>query len=325
MAMDSKPKLVVLVSDAHPGPADMADIESRAEVHYTDAAGLETAIEGAEALLLWDFFSPALKDAWAGADTLRWVHVAAAGVDALLFEDLVRSDVTVTNAHGVFDRPIAEYVLAVLLAQAKTLYEGHELQQGKIWARRQTASITGTKALVVGTGGIGRETARLFSAVGLEVRGVGRTEREHDPDFGTVVASSELSVHAGWADYLVLAAPLTAQTRGMVNAEVLAAMQPTSHLINVGRGQLVDEAALITCLQNGGIAAASLDVFETEPLPESSPLWSLPSVHVSAHLSGDARGWREELAEQFRDNARRWLNGEPLRNVVDKERGYVPG
>lgn len=324
-AAQNKPKLVVLGGEDHPKPAGMGPVEERADVHYVDAAGLGDAVQGADALLLWDFFSSALKDAWPKADKLQWVHVAAAGVDAILFDELAASDVVITNAHGTFDRPIAEYVLAAVFAHNKDLYRSHDLQRERTWQHRETRLTAGSNALVVGTGGIGRETARLLSAAGLTVRGVGRTARENDDDFGTVVASSELAEHVGWADHVVVIAPLTEQTRGMINAEVLAAMDPGAHLVNVARGQLVDEAALIEALMSGSIAAASLDVFEEEPLPESSPLWELPSVHISAHMSGDVIGWRETLGEQFKDNAQRWLDGGELVNVVDKERGYVPG
>ncbi|GAB3271748.1 D-2-hydroxyacid dehydrogenase [Arthrobacter pigmenti] len=323
-AEQQKPKLVVLGGADHPKPAGMEAIEDRADVHYVDADGLAGALPGADALLLWDFFSSALKDAWPHADSLRWAHVAAAGVDAILFDELAASDVIVTNAHGTFDRPIAEYVLASILAVGKDLYGSHDLQRGKAWKHRETQLVTGSKALVIGTGGIGRETARLLRAAGLEVRGAGRTERQDD-DFGTVLATSDLVDHVGWADHVITIAPLTEQTRQMINADVLAAMKPSAHLVNVGRGQLVDEAALIEALTSGSIGAASLDVFEQEPLDKSSPLWTIPTVHISAHMSGDVVGWRGTLGEQFKENASRWLDGGELLNVVDKRAGYVRG
>ena len=297
---------------------------SRADLRYTDAAGLAQDVDGAHGLFLWDFFSTAVKDVWIRADALQWIHVAAAGVDKLLFDDLVASDVVVTNARGVFDRPIAEFVLGSILARAKRLHESHDLQREKSWQHRETDSIHGQRALVVGTGAIGRETARLLSAVGMSVRGVGRSARSGDPDFGDVVASSRLAEHVGEADHVVVAAPLTDQTRQLLDAKVFAAMKPTSHVVNVGRGPIIDEEALLSALGNGQIAAASLDVFASEPLAEDSPMWSTPGVVVSPHLSGDARGWTDTLAHQFVDNALRWLDGEELLNVVDKRLGFVP-
>lgn len=318
------PHLVVLCDSLDDPRPDLSRVEQRMSVHFTDNAGLAEALRGADLLLLWDFFSGALRDAWPAADALRWVHVAAAGVDTLLFDGLVDSDVVVTNARGTFDRPIAEFVLASVLAQAKLLYESHDLQQQRVWRHRETYAVRGQRALVVGTGAIGRETARLLAAVGMEVRGAGRRARTGDPDFGEVVESARLAEHAGWADHLVIAAPLTDQTRGLVGSDVLRAMKPGAHLVNIGRGPIVDEDALLQALNEGRLGAASLDVFCTEPLPEEHPLWSAPGVVVSAHMSGDVVGWRDTLAAQFVDNAERWLDDRPLVNVVDKRLGYVP-
>ena len=295
------------------------------DLRFTDAAGLGSAVEGARVLFLWDFFSTAVADVWERCDSLEWIHVAAAGVDKLLFDGLRDSDVVVTNARGIFDRPIAEFVLASVLAHAKRQHESHDLQVAREWRHRETRSLAGSRALVVGTGAIGRETARLLRAVGMEVRGAGRTARSGDADFGEVVESSDLARHVGWCDYLVNAAPLTDQTRGLLGREVFAAMRPTAHLVNIGRGPTVVETDLVEALEAGALDGASLDVFEREPLPADSPLWSLPGVAISAHMSGDVVGWRDALAQQFVANAERWLTGEPLENVVDTTLGYVPG
>jgi phosphoglycerate dehydrogenase-like enzyme len=302
----------------------MRAVEERATVRYCDADGLPAAVHGAHALFLWDYFSSAVRGVWDRADALRWIHVAAAGVDKLLFDELVDSEVIVTNARGVFDRPIAEFVLASVLAVAKDVHRGHDLQLARTWKHRETLPVAGTTALVVGTGAIGRETARLLRAVGMQVRGAGRTPRADDPDFGTVIASDELAAHVGWADHVVMVAPLTDATRGLIDATVLAAMKPTAHLVNVGRGPCVVESDLVAALEDRQIAAASLDVFEVEPLPADHPLWSTPGVVVSAHMSGDAVGWLDTLAHQFVDNAVRWLDGGKLVNVVDKRLGFVP-
>ncbi|WP_311764397.1 D-2-hydroxyacid dehydrogenase [Arthrobacter ipis] len=317
------PRVVILVAEGQARPYNLADIESRADVVLTDAAGLPEASRGADVLFLWDFFSSALKDAWPHANSLQWVHVAAAGVDAMMFDELRSSDVLVTNAHGTFDRPIAEFVLASILAHDKQLHLSKSMQQQGLWQHRELTRTEGSRVLVVGTGGIGRATARLLRAVGLEVQGIGRTPREDDPDFGIIHASAELARHAAWADHLVLIAPLTDQTRKMVNADVLSAMKPTAHVVNVGRGALVDEEALIKVLREDRIAAASLDVFTEEPLPAVHPFWKMDNVHMSAHMCGDVLGWRDALADQFLANLERWSSGQDLTNVVDKERGYV--
>jgi phosphoglycerate dehydrogenase-like enzyme len=293
------------------------------EVRYTDAAGLADAVDGADALFLWDYFSTAVRDVWDRAGRLRWIHVAAAGVDTLLFDGLAASSVTVTNARGVFDRPVAEFVLMSILAHAKDARRSQELQRSREWQHRETAAVAGSSALIVGTGAIGLETARLLRAVGMEVRGAGRRARANDPDFGTVVASADLAEHVGWADYLVMIAALTDQTRGLIDAEVLRAMKPTSYLINVGRGPCVVEDDLLAALAAGQLSGAALDVFDSEPLPPGHPLWSAPGVTISPHLAGDAVGWLDALAHQFVDNAERFLDGRPLVNVVDKQLGFV--
>lgn len=317
------PVIVILTGPGNPEPYNLRSIRSVAEVRVTDADGLKAALDGARVLLLWDFFSSALCDAWPGAASLEWVHVAAAGVDAILFNELRRSRVVLTNAHGIFNGPIAEYVLAAILGFDKQLHLSRDLQHQHVWRHRETRRSAGGRVLIAGTGGIGRATARLLRAVGMDVRGAGRTAREGDPDFGTVVPTLDLAAHAGWADHLVAVAPLTETTRGMIDREVLTAMKESAHLVNVGRGALVDESALIDALERGAIAGASLDVFATEPLPAASPLWTLPQVQVSPHLSGDVTGWRNALADQFKDNLDRWLTGEDFDHVVDKELGYV--
>lgn len=324
MATPNTPPVVALLGRAGLAPpSNLEQIRDIATVRECTTADLGAALDGADVLLLWDFFSAALRDNWSAAGHLRWVHVCAAGVDAMLFDDMRRSNVTVTNARGVFDKPIAEFVLASILAEDKQLHLSKTLQREKRWIRRDTTRTAGRSVLVVGTGGIGRATARLLRAVGLQVTGAGRTERAHDPDFGVVRATADLRSYVGDFDVVVAIAPLTAGTTGMIDAAVLAAMKPAAHLVNVGRGELVDETALIDALHTGSIGAASLDVFENEPPSVDNPLWEMENVHISAHMSGDVVGWGDELAGQFLQNLQHYLAGEPLMNVVDKQAGYV--
>lgn len=323
--MSALPVLTVLTEQSEDRPAHLEELTDQVLLRFTDEAGLAEAVRGAEALLLWHFLSDAVPAVWPECDRLRWIHVAAAGVDRLVFPELAASGVVVTNARGVFDRPIAEYVLGALLAHAKRSHESRDLQRRHVWAHRERASLRGSRAVVVGTGGIGREIARLLHAVGVQVTGAGRRARTGDPDFGTVVDSAELEAHVADTDYLVNAAPLTAATRGLIGGAVLAALPPRAHLVNVGRGESVDTDALVQALRAGDLDGASLDVLDTEPLPPDSPLWDLPGVVLTPHMSGDVAGWREVLARQFVDNAHRWVAGQPLRNVVDPHLGYVPG
>ncbi|MDQ1179680.1 phosphoglycerate dehydrogenase-like enzyme [Rhodococcus sp. SORGH_AS 301] len=203
----ARPILTVL----HDGllPDRVQELDTSYEVRHATADTFGDAVDGAQAVLLWDFFSSALRDQWSRCSALEWVHVAAAGVDKLLFDDLAASDVVVTNARGVFDVPIAEFVLASVLALAKDVRGTVELGRQARWLRRETENIAGRRALVIGTGSIGRATARMLRAVGMDVAGVGRTARTGDADFGTVHASSDLASVVPGADYLVLIAPLT--------------------------------------------------------------------------------------------------------------------
>jgi phosphoglycerate dehydrogenase-like enzyme len=320
---DARSIVVVLGTGDTDRPPHLDPLTDRLEIRVTGPEGLGSALTDARVLFLWDFFSTAVREVWPHCADLEWIHVAAAGVDKLLFPELVASPIVVTNARGIFDRPIAEFVLASVLAHAKLLHESHDLQVRREWRHRESRAIAGAKALVVGTGGIGRDIARLLRAGGLEVRGAGRRPTDDDPDFGTVVGSADLPAAVPWADYVVNATPLTAATTGLFDAAVFRAMRRTAHFVNIGRGPSVVEADLLEALRSGWLDGASLDVFETEPLPPDSPLWDAPGLVVSAHMSGDVIGWRDTLARQFVDNAERWLTGEELVNVVDKELGYV--
>ncbi|MBO2453726.1 D-2-hydroxyacid dehydrogenase [Actinomadura barringtoniae] len=313
--------VVLQGADAPPG---MAAVERLAKVTYVREADLAGALQDADALFMWDFWSDALASAWPREGGPSWVHIASAGVDRLLFPRLVEGDTIVTNSRGIFDEPIAEYVLALVLCFAKDLHTTIGLQHRREWRHRETERSDGKSALVVGTGPIGRAIGRRLTAGGLRVTGMGRTARASDPDLGTVLPMEALHEALGSNDYVVLAAPLTDVTRGMIDAAALARMRPGARLINVGRGQLVIEDDLIEALRANVIAGAALDVFATEPLAGSSPLWELPNVIVSPHMSGDTIGWRQELVDLFADNLGRRREGLPLRNVVDKRLGYVP-
>lgn len=311
-------RIVVLCHTIDDRPPFMEELAGRVHLDYCGSESLARKLQGADALFLWDFFSSSLEKAWEAAADLKWVHVAAAGVDTLLFPELVESPVVVTNARGIFDRPIAEYVLAALLAVVKDLRTTYELQTRQKWEHRETRDLRATRALVVGTGAIGREIARLLAAVGVDVRGAGRTERTGDADFGHVVSSADLQQHVGWADHVIAVAPLNDSTRGMFDRHTFAAMKNTAHFVNVGRGGLVVEPDLIDALENSEIAHATLDVVAEEPLSDQSPLWSMDGVTITAHMSGDTRGWRNRLARQFVSNALAWVEGRDLEYVVDK-------
>ncbi|MFB8772999.1 D-2-hydroxyacid dehydrogenase [Streptomyces broussonetiae] len=309
----------LLVLDADPLPR-LGRLTGRVRVEHTDEAGLAGRLPSADVLLVWDFTSPAVREAWPGEGPRpRWVHTASAGVDHLLCPELAASDTVVTNARGVFDQPIAEYVAALVLAMAKDLPRTWELQRERTWLHREGQKVAGTRAVVVGSGPIGRAITATLKALGVTTALVGRAARTgvHGPqDLDRLLAR---------ADWVIAAAPLTERTRGMFDARRFGVMQPSARFVNVGRGQLVVAEALAEALAKRWIAGAALDVFEREPLPPDSPLWDAPGLIVSPHMSGDTVGWRDELGAQFVEMFERWASGRPLPNVVDKERGYVPG
>ncbi|NGO49245.1 D-2-hydroxyacid dehydrogenase [Streptomyces sp. YC419] len=314
---ENKPTLLVL--DAEPAPR-LGRLSGRALIEHADESTLASLLPAADVLLVWDFTSHAVRRAWPGEGPRpRWVHTASAGVDHLMCPELAASDTVVTNARGVFDQPIAEYVAALVLAMAKDLPRTWELQRAREWRHRESQRVAGTRACVVGSGPIGRAIEQTLKALGIKTALVGRTARAgvHGPD--------ELDRLMARADWVVSAAPLTDETVGMFNAHRFGLMQPSARFINVGRGQLVDEDALADALSKHWIAGAALDVFDHEPLTAESPLWELPGLIVSPHMSGDTIGWRDELGAQFVELYELWEAGEPLPNVVDKRRGYVPG
>jgi phosphoglycerate dehydrogenase-like enzyme len=313
----------VAASEEVPGLAALGDIARFRCARTLDE--LRAALPGAAVLLGWDFRAGDLEQAWDAASDLRWIHWGGAGVDALLFPRLVDSDVVVTNARGVFDEPMAEYVLGLVLALAKAFPRTLQAQRERRWDYRTVERVQGKRALVVGAGSIGRAIARLLRAAGLQVEGVGRRARAQDADFGVVHAVGDLNRVLGTADYVVLITPLTAQTRGLFDAARFAAMAPQARFINVGRGALIDEAALLAALRSGAIAGAALDVFVTEPLPEDSPMWDAPNLIVSPHMSGDTHDFRQAVAARFAQNLRRFAAGQPLENLIDRKLGFAAG
>ena len=314
----------LLVLDAEPAPR-LDRLSGRARIVHADEKSLVEHLPTADVLLVWDFLSDAVREAWPGGGPRpRWVHTPSAGVDRLLPELAASPETVITNARGVFDQPIAEYVAGLTLAMAKDFRGSWELQRTRRWQHRETKRVGGTRAVVVGSGPIGRAIGRTLMALGVSVDLVGRTERTGDPDFGRVHSNDALAGLLGDADWVVCVAPLTQESRGLFDAAAFARMKPGAHFINVGRGQHVVESDLAAALTEHRIAGAALDVFAEEPLPADSPLWEVPGLVISPHMSGDTIGWRDDLAEQFLDNFDRWEAGEPLLNVVDKGLGYVP-
>jgi phosphoglycerate dehydrogenase-like enzyme len=281
----------------------------------------------AEIVFLWERVGW-LRESWGlmggPRNRLRWIATATAGVDWLLFPELAGSDVIVTNAAGVFDAAMAEYTVALVAAICADLHTTIRLQASRQWRHRETTRLAGRRALVLGAGGIGRAIHQALSRSGIVTTCLGRDSRE-DPEIGRIASLRDLPDLLPGTDFVILALPLTAATKGIIGAPELTLLHPGSWLINVGRGALADDAALLAALRRGEIGGAALDVFTDEPLPETSPLWDLPNVIVSPHMSGDFCGWGEALTGLFLAQLRRYESGQPLLNVVDKRLGFIPG
>lgn len=319
----ARPKIVVIIAeDAPVPPVERLDAEADFVVVRT-ADELRDALPGADIVYLNHFRNQLLREV--GPGDVKWIHTSSIGVDVLLTEEIVHSDIVVTNTRGVCERPIAEWVLGVLLMFTKDLRKTVELQLEHRWQHRETESILGRDVLVVGPGPVGRETALLLSAAGMNVTVVGRTARE-DAEMGSIRAIADLDELLAQADDVVLTLPLTEDTRGLFDAERIAKMRPGARLVNVGRGAVVVEQDLLAAIDSGRLGGAALDVFEVEPLDEDHPFWSRSNILVSPHASGDLIGWRGRVVDHLAANLRRWKAGEPLHNVVDlKALGVTAG
>ena len=319
-----RPAIVVMGAAADEPPPGIAAIANDVDLRFApDRASLDHAIVDAEIVYTWWGERDDLEAAWPLARNLRWVAASNVGINALLFPALVESDVVLTNARGAADQPITETVVGFVVALAKGFRPMFDRQHAHVWETHETDRLAGKSVVVVGPGPIGRSIARaLRDGLGMRTSAVGRTARAGDDVFETIRGIDDLHAALAGADYVIDAMPLTPQTGHVFDADAFGAMQPAARFINVGRGKTVVEPALVDALASGGIAGAALDVFEEEPLPSDSPLWDMENVIVCPHMSGDVTGWEADFADVFYGNVRRWLNGAPLRNVVDKRLGF---
>ena len=320
-AGDARVVAVLGASAADPPPGLGPGVPG-CDLRFAGTAAQLSAAADAEVAYIWPPRADWLPGHWGWAPRLRWIATSTVGVDWLLLPDLVSSDVILTNSAGLFDDAMAEYALALVAAVRADLHTTLRLQQARQWAHREISRLAGSQVIVAGVGGIGRAIAGLLSRAGASVTCVGRSGRA-DPDLGWIAPVADLGQLLPAADFVILALPLTAATTGLIGAAELARMGPGSWLVNLGRGALVDEPALISALRDGAIGGAALDVFTHEPLPADSPLWALPNVIVSPHMSADFVGWEQALVELFLRQLASYLAGAPLANVVDKELGFV--
>jgi phosphoglycerate dehydrogenase-like enzyme len=285
----------------------------------------EAALRGADVLIGWSL-SP---EQFRAAKSLRWIYSITAAIDPFLYPELISSEIVITNAGSVHGPVVAEHAIAMLLALAKRLPSAVRYQQRRKWAMEaiwkeqpRPREVRGSSVVVIGLGSIGVEAASMAAALKMYVIGV----REH-PERGPcgaheVLGYDELDSALARADFVVLAAPLTERTRHLIDARRLQLFKPSTFLINVSRGPLVDETALAKALRERRIAGAALDVFEEEPLSRWSPLWKMPQVLITPHTAFLTENVWQRHYQVFTANLKRYLAGQPLENLVDKARGY---
>ena len=311
----------------------IADVNPRIEV--TDASDLYRAEVGgdlkakekldallAEAEVAYGLRLP--RNLISRAPQLKWVQVMAVGANRYLDDEMRRSPVVLTCARGIHATQIGEFVLMLMLMFVKQTPFCFQLKQEKRWQQFPPAVLHNKTVGIVGLGSIGRGVARLARAFGMRVlatrRSIKRAGTARYVDL--VLPIGQLEQLLAESYFVVLSVPLTAETKEMIGERELRAMKATAYLINIARGDVVDEVALIRALEENWIAGAGLDVFATEPLPADSRLWDLPNVIFSPHVSGNMEGYNQRATELFADNLERYLDGRRLLNVVDKERGY---
>ena len=302
--------------------------DSRGDGGAPSAEALE-AVRGAEVHLGFGFPRALFQAATDGNGTLRWVHTATAGVGGTLYPEMRGSPILFTNSAGTHAEPIAESVLAAILYFARGIDLALAAQRERRWANDVFSALDSpvhemdsTRLGILGLGGIGRELGRRAQTLGMEVIGMNRRGPSGSDAFEVVTGPSGLERIVRECRYIALCLPHTPSTDTILDRRAIESLRPDAVVINVGRGELIDEDALIEALRERRIRGAALDVFRTEPLPPDSALWSLPNVLITPHATATTqRFWRREV-ELIRENLERYLRGEPLRNTVDKEAGY---
>jgi phosphoglycerate dehydrogenase-like enzyme len=317
--------LTILVI-AHPGDHVLADLRVAGpgvEWVVGDHAGaLAEAAPRAEAILVLSSDRDALQKVFASAPRVRWVHSWATGVDGFLFPARVESDAVLTNTRGVYSRSLAEFAMGAMLYFAKDFARMKRSQGARVWDPFDVQMLSGATLGIVGYGDIGRAVATLGHAAGMTVLALRRRPElsTADPLHPEMVASK--GAVCGRSDYLVLAAPITQETRHMIGEEELRTMKRSAVLINIGRGALIDQMALVSALERRALKGAALDVFEQEPLAPDDPLFRLDNVLLSPHCADHTPTWRHDAMRCFLENLTRFRAGQPLQNVIEKASGY---
>lgn len=318
----SKPNVLVLAT------AEQAEFKMLAGIPHTFCNDVATCspASNAAAILQWNGDREMLRAALAAGTNVRWVHSRSAGLDNMLFPELTESDVTLTNGRGVFSASLGEFALAAILYFAKDFRRMIRNQSAGRWEAFDIEEISGQTVGIVGYGDIGRAVATRVRALGMRVLALRRTvlasRDSGDPLVERYYPPASLKEMLALCDYVVAAAPLTEETRHMISDAAFNAMKPTAVIINVGRGPVIDEKAMIQALTARRVKGAGLDVFEHEPLPPGHPLFSLENVLLSPHCADHTADWHEQAMRFFLDQYSRFEKGETLQNIVNKRLGY---
>jgi phosphoglycerate dehydrogenase-like enzyme len=322
--MKKQPLVLVLSNDPDPNPdPQLKMLAGIPHVLAASSPARDSLATNAEVILQWAGPRDVLRSAFLANPGARWVHSRSAGLDNILFPELVDSDVFLTNSTGVFSQSLGEFALAASLYFAKDLRRMIRNQQAGRWEQFDVDEIAGQTVGIVAYGDIGRAVATRVHAVGMRVLALKRhAPASPDPLIARFYGPQELSLMLADCDYVVAAAPLTPETRHMIGDAAFAAMKPTAVFINIGRGPVVDQAALVRALESGQIRGAGLDVFEQEPIPPGDPLYKLENVLLSPHCADHTKDWLDQAMRFFLLQYEGYSNGKPLENVVEKHLGY---
>ena len=324
--MTTTPTTLLVLADPAEAQLKMLD-RFRASINIVTSQNPEhfaQSAPAADAILVWSAGRDLVQKVWAMAPRVRWIHSRAAGLDTLLFPALVDSPVPLTNSSGVYSRSLGEFVTAAVLFFAKDFHRMQRNQAAGRWEQFDVEEAHGKTLGIVGYGDIGRAAARLAKALGMRVIALRRRPENSQGDelVDEALGTDRLLELMARSDYVVVAAPLTPDTRGLVDATAIGAMKSSAVLINVGRGAVINEAALIDALRHKRIRGAALDVFEQEPLPAGHALFALDNLLLSPHCADHTQTWIDDAMQFFTENLERFIQGEALLNVVEKRLGY---
>src|SRR5215831_14841488 len=291
----------------------------------TSAEAFTNLAPEAEVIFNWSASGKLLREVYSMSPRVKWIHSRSAGLDGQLFKELVESHVPLTNGRGVFSQSLGEFALAAMLHFAKDVRRMIRNQEAGRWEQFDIAEISGKTLGIVGYGDIGRAVATRARAMGMRILAIkrhGPPLYNVDPLVDHIYKPEDRIEMLRRAHYIVASAPLTPETRGMIGEAEFAAMMPEAVVINLGRGPVIDEPAMIRALREKRIRGAALDVFDKEPLPEGHPFYSLPNVLLSPHCADHTPDWTEQAMRFFLAQFQRYAAGQPLQNVVKKELGY---